>query len=185
MRVWRRLMFVGLVAALLPATASAAPFGFGRPVLVDRTLAGGEPSVAYAVKSGLLVYTAHEGTTHLYSSNLPGAPAESGGWVGNYRNQVNIWWSANNGKTWKVVNYGAGFFTNPLINTGFSDPDLTQDANGNIYNTGIDLANDALFSSHNGGKTWPTGTAQCHEGDRPWLAGAEENEVFLSTDTQE
>src|SRR5205807_29460 len=50
---------------------------------------------------------------------------------------------------------------------------------------GIDLANDALFSSQNGGKTWPTGTAQCHEGDRPWLAGAEENEVFLSTDTQE
>ena len=182
-RIGWLILLVSGALALLPATASAAGFGFAAPTFVDKTLAGGEPSVAYATKSGLLVYTAHEGTTHLFSSNVPGAPAESGAWLANYRNQVNIWTSANRGATWHVVNELAGFFTNPLINTGFSDPDFTEDEAGNIYDTGIDLANDALFSSQDGGKTWPTGTPECHEGDRPWLAGGKANEVFLSTDS--
>jgi hypothetical protein len=176
------LIAVLVAAALAPAAARAASFGFGPPVFVDKTLGGGEPTVAYAVKSGLLVYTSHEGTTHLFSSNVPGAPAESGGWLGTYHNQVNIWTSADQGQTWQVVPFGTK--TNPMA-TGFSDPDLTQDDAGNIYNTGIDLANDALFSSQDGGLSWPTGTAQCHEGDRPWLAGGKANEVFLSTDTEE
>ncbi len=151
-------------------------------MFVDRTLAGGEPSVAYALKSGLLVYSSHEGTTHLFSSALPGAPAESGGFLGNYHNQVNIWTSGDSGRSWKLVPFGSA--TDPFA-TGFSDPDLTQDANQNIYNTGIDLANDALFSSQDGGRHWLTGTVNCHEGDRPWLAGGGANEVFLSTDTEE
>jgi hypothetical protein len=181
-----RAMLLALAAVLLlPATVHAAPLGFAAPVYVDKTLAGGEPSVAYAPKSGRLVYTSHEGTTHLFSSNIPGAPAESGGWIANYRNQVNIWTSADNGASWQVVNHLAGFFTDPLVNTGFSDPDLTQDESGNIYNTGIDLANDALFSSQDGGKTWPTGTPQCHEGDRPWLAGGKANEAFLATNSDQ
>src|SRR5438270_2057738 len=165
-----RLVLMGVVsvAAGTPATAHAARFGFTRPAFVDTTLAGGEPSVAYAVKSGLLVYTSHEGTSHLFSSGIPGAPAESGGFLANYHNQVNIWTSADQGATWKVVPFGTSI--NPLY-TGFSDPDLTQDNAGNIYDTGIDLANDALFSSQDGGKTWPTGTPQCHAGDRPGLAG--------------
>jgi hypothetical protein len=166
-------------AAIAPGLAQAAPFKFGKPIFVNRSLGGGEPSVAYAVKSGLLVYTSHEGTTHLFTSGLPTAPAESGAFITGYHNQVNIWYSSDNGHKWKLVPFGTS--TNPFA-TGFSDPDLTQDANGNIYNTGIDLANDALFSSQNGGKTWPTGTLQCHEGDRPWLAGGKANEVFLSTD---
>ena len=28
-------------------------------------------------------------------------------------------------------------------------------------------------------------TPQCHDGDRPWLAGGKANEVFMSTDTEE
>jgi hypothetical protein len=177
-----RLVLLGVisVAAVIPGTAHAARFGFAPSVFVDTTLAGGEPSVAYAVKSGLLVYTSHAGTTHLFSSGIPGAPAESGGFLANYHNQVNIWTSADQGATWQVVPFGTAI--NPLY-TGFSDPDLTQDNAGNFYDTGIDLANDALFSSQNGGKTWPTGTPQCHEGDRPWLAGGKANEVFLSTDS--
>jgi hypothetical protein len=176
------LVFGLLVLAAAPGVARASAFGFGKPVFVDPVLHGGEPTVAYALKSGLLVYTSHEGTTHLYSSAAPFAPAESGGFLGNYHNQVNIWTSANHGRSWQLVPFGSA--TNPLA-TGFSDPDLTQDDARNIYNTGINLANDALFSSQNGGRTWPTGTAQCHEGDRPWLAGGKANEVFLSTDTVE
>src|SRR5438132_603311 len=52
---------------------------------------------------------------------------------------------------------------------------------GRIYNTGIDLANDALFSTIDGGRSWDRGTVQCHDGDRPWLAGGQPNEVFLAT----
>ena len=175
------LLVISLLAAL-PAAAQAATFGFSPPVFVDKTLGGGEPFVAYAVKSGRLVFTSHEGTTHLFTSGAVGAPAESGGFISGYHNQVNIWTSANNGKTWSLVPFGSA--TDPFA-TGFSDPDLTQDANGNIYNTGIDLANDALFSSQDGGLHWLTGTANCHEGDRPWLAGGGNNEVWLSTDLQE
>src|SRR5947209_8620438 len=180
----RRGVILALIvlSALVPSVARASSFGFAKPVYVDRMLHGGEPSVAYALKSGLLVYTAHEGTTHLFSSAALFAPAESGAWLGTYHNQVNIWTSADHGRTWQIVPFGTG--TNPLA-TGFSDPDLTQDDAKNIYNTGINLANDALFSSQNGGRTWPTGTPQCHEGDRPWLAGGKANEAFLSTDTEE
>lgn len=179
----RVVSLTALLFALAASTsAHASAPHFASPVFVDRALAGGEPTVAYAVRSGLLVYTSHEGTTHLFTSGVPGAPAESGGFISNYHNQVNIWTSSNNGLTWTLVPFGSA--TNPFA-TGFSDPDLTQDANGNIYNTGIDLANDALFSSQDGGRHWLTGTAQCHEGDRPWLAGAGRNEVFLSTDTEE
>src|SRR5204863_1559451 len=64
-------------------------------------------------------------------------------------------------------------------------PDLTQDAGGRVYNTGIDLVNDALFSSVDGGQTWDKGNADCHDGDRPWLAGAHANQVYLATDTVE
>jgi hypothetical protein len=75
--------------------------------------------------------------------------------------------------------------TSPLINTGFSDPDLTFDAAGRLYNTGIDLVNDALFSSPDGGTTWDKGTAYCHDGDRPWLAGGAADQVFMSSNTLE
>jgi hypothetical protein len=176
----RSLGLAALISAVVTSLAHASSLGFTSPIFVNRTLGGGEPSVAYAVKSGLLVYSSHEGTTHLFTSAAPGAPAESGAFIAGYHNQVNIWTSADNGRKWSLVPFGKA--TNPFA-TGFSDPDLTQDSSGNIYNTGIDLANDALFSSQNGGKTWPTGTAQCHDGDRPWLAGGGKNEVFLSTDT--
>ncbi len=177
-----RILLLVLLGLALPGAAQASSFGFAKPVFVDRTLGGGEPTVAYALKSGLLVYTSHEGTTHIFTSGAVGAPAESGGFITGYHNQVNIWTSADNGKTWKLVPFATA--TDPFA-TGFSDPDLTQDANLNIYNTGIDLANDALFSSQDGGRHWLTGTANCHEGDRPWLAGGGNNEVWLSTDLQE
>jgi len=97
-----------------------------------------------------------------------------------------MWTSKDNGATWQFVNYnGTGFSQNPSQNAGFSDPDLTQDQGGRIYNTGIDLANDALFSSADGGFNWDRGTAQCHPGDRPWLAGAKANEAFLASNTEE
>ena len=102
-----------------------------------------------------------------------------------YCNQVNMWLSHDGGRTWKSNDFGGGFTTNPTQNAGFSDPDLAQDAGGRIYDTGIDLANDSVFSSADGGQTWDRGTPQCHDGDRPWLAGAGRDEVFMATNTAE
>lgn len=171
--------------AALPAAGSSTPnLHFAKPAFVDADLAGGEPFVIYSHAGHDLIYSSHEGTTHLFRDGVILGAGGTGLFVANYRNQVNIWTSTNDGRSWKRVNYnGTGFFTNPAKNTGFSDPDLTEDEGGVIYDTGIDLVNDALFSTPDGGKTWPSGTIECHEGDRPWLAGGHKNEVFLATNS--
>jgi hypothetical protein len=170
------------VAAMPSFGAAGSPVKFAKPLYVDKTLAGGEPIVFYDSKHQDYIYSAHEGTTHTLHDGLVQGASETAQWAANYRNQVNIW-TSRDAKHWHAVNLdGTGFEANPAINSGFSDPDLTQDDGGRVYNTGINLVNDALFSSGDGGRTWDKGTIQCHEGDRPWLAGAHKNEVFLATD---
>jgi len=174
---------VAVAVALGASTAGAAPVSFSAPQYVDPGLAGGEPEVLADTMHGTLLYTSHEGTTHLYR---PGLVTTQPNFETHYRDQVNMWTSKDNGATWQFVNYnGTGFSQNPSQNAGFSDPDLTQDQGGRDYNTGIDLANDAIFSSADGGLSWDRGTPQCHDGDRPWMAGGKKDEVFMSTDTQE
>ena len=176
-----------LTASVATSATAGGPSerpGFGTPRYVDNELAGGEPFVIHSSKTGRLVYSAHEGSTHLYRDGLMSGEGD-GDFTSNYRNQVNVWYSDDHGINWKRANWkDTGFVTNPTV-TGFSDPDLTEDAGGTIYDTGIDLANDALFSSANGGKAWNTGTPFCHDGDRPWLAGGKPGEVFMATDTGE
>jgi hypothetical protein len=189
--VWLALsagLLSGGLFGLLSGSGDAAPSGpsFAAPVYVDQQLAGGEPEVFADTLHGTLVYTAHEGTTHLYRDGIVSSPWGDFSFVSNYCNQVNIWTSPDGGANWYRDRYlGTQCPTSPTINTGFSDPDLTQDAGGRLYNTGIDLVNDALFSSIDGGKTWDKGTADCHDGDRPWLAGAKADQVYLATDTVE
>jgi hypothetical protein len=171
-----------LLAPPAAGHAATTSVGFTAPAFVDTVRAGGEPGIMRSSKFGDLVYSSHEGTTHLDRNGIPSqstvqflCPDPTGD--GCYQNHVWIWTSDDNGATWQLRNEGLSY-------TGFSDPDLTEDTAGTVYDTGIDLANEALFSSRDGGKTWPTGTAQCHEGDRPWLAGGVPGEVFLSTDDQ-
>src|SRR5689334_7718822 len=187
-----RVLIVGVVlglaalAGVLATRGSAGPVGptFAPPVYVDQDLAGGEPTVFADSKNGTLIYTAHEGTTHLYRDGLTSSPWGDFAFVSNYCNQVNVWTSTDDGVNWARDRYlGSPCPTSPAINTGFSDPDLAMDAGGRIYNTGIDLVNDALFSSADGGLTWDKGTPQCHDGDRPWLAGGVRDQVFLATNT--
>jgi hypothetical protein len=178
----------GLLA--LPAVAATGHHGgglaFRKPVYVDKQLAGSEGFVMYARRSHRLIYVSHEGTTLLLRGGLTGAPSGDGDYFTNYRNQVNMWTSSSDGRSWQRVDWnGTGFFTPPNENLGFSDPDITEDGQGNVYAAGIDLANDALVSSPDGGVTWPSGTVQCHEGDRPWLAGGRGREVFLATDSEQ
>lgn len=177
-----------VTVGVLPATAheQGDRLGFRKPVYVDTQLAGSEGFVTYASKSHRLVYVTHEGTTLLYRGGLSGAPQGDADFASTYRNQVNLWTSKDDGHSWQRVDWqGTGFFTPPQGNLGFSDPDITEDGNGNLYIAGIDLVNDSLVSSPDGGKTWPTGTVQCHEGDRPWLAGGKGREVFLATNSSE
>jgi hypothetical protein len=182
------LLGVVVVAGLLPGSTSAGPSTptFAAPLYVDQTLAGGEPEVFADTLHGRLIYTAHEGTTHLYRDAIVSSPWGDFSFVSNYCNQVNVWTSPDGGSNWYRDRYlDSPCPTSPAINTGFSDPDLTQDAGGRVYNTGIDLVNDALFSSMDGGQTWDKGTADCHDGDRPWLAGGKANQVLMGTDTLE
>lgn len=186
--------------ALSPALGRAAgPTPTFAATYISNTLAGGEPFVIYSHAGNDLVYAAHEGTTHIDKNGLTTAdsacdilPPKNGipsGFVcAPYNNHINQWYSTDGGATWTLDSAA----TNPLAgtaDTGFSDPSLTEDAvpatSGpqNIYDTGIDLANDALYASNDGGKTW-AGTPQCTEGDRPWLAGGQNGEVFLATDLE-
>jgi len=179
------LTLAALAAGLLPAApAQAAPLDFTVPTYVDQQLGGGEPLVYADPVHHTLVYTSHEGTTHIYRPGLAGQTTLT--FAGGYRNQVNIWTSKDGGLSWQRSNFmGTGFTQDPTQNSGFSDPDLSQDDGGRIYNTGINLASNALFSSSDGGVTWDQGTPQCHPGDRPWVVGARKDEVFFATNALE
>lgn len=176
---------VALSLATVPSFgSSSAPVHFAKPVVVDTQLAGGEPSIFWDPIHQDFIYSSHEGTTHTLRDGL-GSPTGDVGEASNYRNQVNIW-TSRDGKTWVRTDLsGTGFEANPSTNTGFSDPDLTQDDAGRVYDTGIDLVNDALFSSPDGGKTWDKGTINCHDGDRPWLAAGPKDVVWLANDPEE
>jgi len=164
-------------------TGSAAPtVGFAPAVYVSTSLAGGEPFVIYSHGGKDLVYSSHEGTTHIDRTyaTTPGSACDiqtAQGFLCSYDNQVITWYSTDGGKSWTES------LSNPLA-TGFSDPSLTEDEGNVIYNTGIDLANDAIFASTDGGKTFVAGNPQCTPGDRPWLAGGKPGEVFMSTDPE-
>ena len=187
--------------------SSPTPPGFTKHT-VDPALAGGEPLVTYysnATNGADLAYTSHEGTTHLFRDGIispdptndnicsvPTVPPSTapGGFVCSYNNQVNVWTSTDQGSTWQrttTVQNGVGqpanVGTTSPFGVGFSDPDWSTDEGGWLYNTGIDLANDAVFASKDGGRTFPAGNNNCHSGDRPWLAGGTSGEVFLATDT--
>src|SRR2546423_1283647 len=70
-------LFCGVVAGPSPA-ASSGP-SFAPPVYVDQQLAGGEPEVIADAQHGTLIYSAHEGTTHLYRDGVVSSPRGGGG----------------------------------------------------------------------------------------------------------
>ena len=176
----RSSVLVACAVGALAIPAAAQGVGFSPPQFVDRELAGGEPLTIADPVHHTIVYTSHEGTTHLYRPGIF-APLPFGV---NYRNQVNIWTSSDDGASWQRTGV-AGASADPTKSNGFSDPDLTIDEGGRIYNTGINLVSDSVFSSIDGGKTYDKGNPNCHNGDRPWLAGGKKDEVFLATNTAE
>jgi hypothetical protein len=189
----RRIAAFSLVAALVAVAvplvvtvASAgvscpsvapAPLAFSKPIYIDKTRPGGEP-VSVVAQDGSILVSAHGGTTHLYKN--PEAYPGGGDFVTSYGNQTLNWRSTDGGVTWKYVGfYAQSFGPHTLTSSGFSDPDYAMDAGGRIYNTEIDLANDAVYSSNDDGQSYDRGAVLAASGDRPWLTGGDKDEVFL------
>jgi hypothetical protein len=189
MKISRVLLAIAVGVALLPLAGMARseavrcpsvkppPLKFAKPLYIDETRAGGEP-VSITAQDGSLIVSAHAGTTHIYKN--PEALPGSGDFLVGYSNQTLNWRSDDGGKTWVYVG-SAGLPAGPHspTSTGFSDPDLSMDAGGKIYNVEIDLANVAVFSSPDDGQSWPVANPVASSGDRPWVTGAEPEEVFL------
>lgn len=154
-----------------------APLEFGEPAYIDTARAGGEP-VSIVAQDGSISVSAHAGTTHLYKNTQN--PADTTDFLNNYTNQTLNWRSTDGGESWKFIGL-AGLEAGPhtATSTGFSDPDFAMDAGGRIYNTEIDLANVAVFSSGDDGQTYSRGVFEVSSGDRPWVTGGDAEEVFL------
>src|SRR3954469_9225503 len=122
MRAGGFIATVAAAAALaaVPAVASAAPMAFSTPAYVDKNLHGGEPLLWEDPIHHTLLYTAHEGTTHLYRPGFNSLPGDFT-FVSNYNNQVILWVSKDDGKAWTHITYQDKFSTDPTKNTGFSD----------------------------------------------------------------
>ncbi|HYH27471.1 MAG TPA: hypothetical protein VEA19_01700, partial [Actinomycetota bacterium] len=150
---------------------------FSQPKYIDTAKAGGEP-VSIIAQDGSINVSAHAGTTHIYKN--PDAAGGAGDFVVGYANQTLNWRSEDGGNTWQYVGtMGAPAGPHSATSTGFSDPDFAMDQAGKIYNTEIDLANVAVFSSNDDGQSYAFATPEVSSGDRPWLAANEPDEVFL------
>jgi hypothetical protein len=191
-RRWIVLLVIGLVGGFTPSTVGAAlpagcdapaapPLSFGDRVYVDRNRAGGEP-VTVVGQDGSISFSAHAGTTHVYKE--AGAVPGAGDFAAGYANQTLNWRSDDGGDTWSYVGT-AGLPAGPhsATSSGFSDPDYTMDAAGRIYNTEINLANVAVFSSDDDGQSYNLANPVAASGDRPWVTAAEANEVYLYVNT--
>src|ERR1044072_8802669 len=81
-----------LLGALRGARAATTPApSLTPPQYVEPQLAGGEPEVFADTLHGRLIYTSHEGTTHLYRDGIVMSPWGDFSFVANYCNQVNVW----------------------------------------------------------------------------------------------
>lgn len=182
------LLACSLLVALVPLAGASAKkvvcpkvkppaVSFNEPIYIDHQRAGGEP-VSVVAQDGSIIVSAHAGTTHIYKNPeaLPGARDFAVG----YFNQTINWRSDDDGKTWQYVGtLGQREGPHSATSTGFSDPDLTMDAGGRIYNVEINLANDAVFSSVDDGQSFAFANPVAGSGDRPWITGGEAEELYL------
>ena len=158
-----------------PCGAPGKAQQFTTPSYVDRTRAGGEPSVE-SHPSGTLLYAAHAGTTHFFAPQV--TDPDSGAFAQNYRGQVYAWYSDDSGASWHYVDR-----TLPPDNapgSGFSDPDFAIDTAGNTYLSEINLANVAVSKSTDAGHHYQLQNffAQTLT-DRQWKAAGPPNTVFI------
>jgi hypothetical protein len=167
-------------SAAPPATAgracpAPAALSFEEPTYVDKKRAGGEPLVA-TLPDGRLLYSAHAGTTHFFAPE--GANPGSTAFIENYEGQTYIWTSDDNGKTWEFRPRLVAPDGVPA--SGFSDPEVAIDSDGNVYFSEINLANVAVSSSQDNGETY---TLENFFGaimtDRQWMEADRPGELYF------
>ncbi len=175
------LLVAGAGATITPTAAAANTCAkppkmvFDKQTYVDETRAGGEP-IVLTMPNGTLLYGSHAGTTHFYSPTV--GDADSAAFGQNYRGQTYYWRSDSDGKEWEFVDR-----TVPPSNvpgTGFSDPDFAYDKEGNVYVSEINLANVAVSSSTDDGKSYQLQNAGAMTiTDRQWSEADEDGVVYL------
>jgi hypothetical protein len=168
-------------SAASPSTQSArtcpAPpqLTFDEPTYVDTERAGGEPLVA-TLPDGRLLYSAHAGTTHFFAPE--GANLGSQAFIKNYTGQTYIWTSDDQGATWQFRPRTVAPDGVPA--SGFSDPEVAVDSDGNVYFSEINLANVAVSASQDEGDSW---TLQNYFGavmtDRQWMEADRPGEFYF------
>ena len=185
-----RRLVAAAAALLLAATLVALPdraqgsrscsaprkaIKFAKQTYVDKTRAGGEPSVDMA-PDGTMLYGAHAGTTHFYTPTV--ADEDSAAFFQNYRGQAYYWWSKNNGKKWHFSDRTVP--PSGVPGSGFSDPDFAIDKAGQVYISEINLVNIAVSKSKDSGKSYEL---QNFFGmtvtDRQWKAADEKNVLYM------
>ena len=148
---------------------------FHRQTYIDMQRAGGEPTVE-THPSGLLLYSSHAGTTHVYGPEA--ADPTSTAFAQKYTGQTYYYWSRDDGRTWTFVDR-----TLPpknLAGSGFSDPEFAIDKAGQVYVSEINLANVAVSKSANRGRAYEL---QNFFGqtvtDRQWMEADLRNHLYL------
>lgn len=168
-----------MAPAPLTALTTGSNYTFHAPVLVDSQRPGGEP-VIFVTPAGNLLMAAHPGPTH--SSPTAGNP--DSGLLTSFTAQNMMWRSTDAGASWDYVGF-PGVGVGPRdTSLSISDPDLTSDEAGNIYhvslyNPGEAQAGLGMARSSDDGVTWTASPLE-PGGDRPWLSGRGEHDVFVA-----
>lgn len=156
----------GAVAALaLPGSAGPKVTGWGAPVLVSKTQAHRETSIAVDPR---------DAKTQMVC-DPSGVPNTGGGQSYFHR-------SSDGGKTWHYQDVEGGPTDSRNYAFEGGDCDVAMDAGGTIYVADTWLGDLSVGHSTDGGRTWDgtalSGTAPVI--DRPWLVGGPKGTVYLS-----
>lgn len=158
---------VATLAVLAPSgTASPrATTGWDAPVLVSRTQAARETSLAISPKN----------PKHMFVCEPSGVPAVADG-------SSYFHFSSDGGRKWRPMDVETGQTDTRRAAFEGGDCDVAYDAGGTMYAADTWVGNLSVGSSRNNGETWE-GTAISVSApvvDRPWLVGGPPGTVYLT-----
>jgi len=158
-----------------PCPAPKQAMSFAPQTYVEQGRASGESTVE-THPDGTLLYGGHASTTLFYAPAA--ADPNSAAYLQNYTGQAYVWWSDDNGKTWKFVPRHIPPSNVPL--TGFSDPDWAIDSAGQVYFSEINLVNVAMSRSTDSSRSYALRNffAQTIT-DRQWTEADQRDVVYI------
>lgn len=158
------------------ACSAPAAMTFAKQTYVDRSRAGGEPTVEMH-PDGTMLYSAHAGTTHVYGPEA--GDEDTSAFAEHYTGQAYYWRSKDHGQTWQFSERTLPPRGVPA--SGFSDPEFAVDSAGQVYISEINLANVAVSKSGNSGRTYRLQNllGQTLE-DRQWMAADRKNVLYMT-----